>query len=264
MRILLIRHTRSKGNLNDAAYLDGDHKVEITPLGWEQSFHTGKSLGLYYRKENTTKWPTVFISPYHRPKEAFSGILYGMGNAIPGKPKIYEDSRLSEKFFGATNHIHHPEGIIDPEFAEQMKILSRYVFEHDPFTTRNLFGDSTKDTVMAIKSFMDGTLKRDIDAGKDDFLFMVHGAVIQAFLMNWAHLPMDSKVDLENPGNGDIISIEGEFGEGWTIRKIHDGEKMKAVNEPVIDHIKPFSVEGLPPVPEEFIPPGFTPLDFDL
>ncbi|MCD8566488.1 MAG: phosphoglycerate mutase family protein [Alphaproteobacteria bacterium] len=253
MRILLARHARSDGNDNEEAYIrDGDNGVGISDLGWQQGIALGQFLGRYYPETGTQEWPVVYISSYKRPKQTLSAALHGMNGALPGRPKLYEDPRLIEKFFGATNHIHNPEGIIDPDFAAHMKLLAKKVYEKDPFATRNLLGESTKDTLMAVKSFLDGTFARDAQEGKDDFLFIVHGAVIQAFLMTWAHLPMHSKNQIQNPGNCDVICIEGQP-KNWTITKIYDGEAMKAVNLPVIDHIKPFSVDDLPPVPDQFI-----------
>jgi len=181
MRILLIRHGQSRGNVDEAAYItEGDHKVGLCDLGWKQAIAAGGFLKSYFPKTDT---------------EA--------------------------------------------------------VYAKDPFTARNLFGDSSKDALTTMKGFIDGTLSRDVSEGKHDFMFVMHGATIQAFLMSWAHLPMLAKSKLKNPGNLDIISIEGTP-KNWEIRKIYDGQRMQPVNEAVVDHIKLLTVDTLPPIPEAF------------
>lgn len=253
IRILLMRHGQSLGNVDHSAYLKhGDHAVGLTDEGWRQVIAAGEFLGDYYKESNTTHWPTVYLSSYLRPKQSFAGAVHGINGAIPGSPKLYEDPRLIEKFFGATTHIHHPHNVMDAELAEKLKWLSLSVFKKDPFTARGLFGESSKDTLISIKSFLDGTFKRDVDEGKRDFFFSMHGATIQMFLMAWAHLPMASKPEIKNPGNADIIEISGRS-KDWRIRRIWDGENMKAVNEAVVDHIKPFAFEDLPAIPEQFL-----------
>jgi len=223
MRILLIRHGQSRGNVDEAAYItEGDHKVGLCDLGWKQAIAAGGFLKSYFPKTDTVDWPTLYLSSYQRTQETLRGILHGIDGAIEGSPKIYEETKLSKA-----------------------------VYAKDPFTARNLFGDSSKDALTTMKGFIDGTLSRDVSEGKHDFMFVMHGATIQAFLMSWAHLPMLAKSKLKNPGNLDIISIEGTP-KNWEIRKIYDGQRMQPVNEAVVDHIKLLTVDTLPPIPEAF------------
>jgi 2,3-bisphosphoglycerate-dependent phosphoglycerate mutase len=259
IRLFFMRHLQSEGNVDESAYIKkGDHAVGGTKLGWQQAIKAGKFLGPYLRKLGIKDWSeiTTYISSYQRPKDTLTGVLHGMDGALAGMPKLYEDPRLIEKFFGATNHINHPELVMDPsdprfpEFKEQcdaLKLLSSEVYAKDPFASRNLLGESTKDTLLNVKSFLDGTFMRDRAEGKKNFLFVTHGAVIQALLKSWKHLKMDAKVP--NPGNCDIICIEGTP-KNWTVRRIYNGEKMIAVDEPFIDHLEPFNVDDLPPVPD--------------
>ena len=252
MRILLVRHGESEGNVNPQAYIDkGDTNVGLTDKGWEQAFGAGRFLGQFYADTGTGKWPVVYLSSYLRPKQTFRGIFEGVKGQLGAEPKLYEDPRLIEKFFGAASHLYHPpEGLSaeDKIVREALLLLSKSTYENDPFTAKNLFGDSTKDTFVAVKSFLDGTFARDRHEGKDDFLIVCHGAVIQAFLMSWAHLPIASKNRLGNPGNCDIIKIEGSP-KNWTFTQIYDGEEMQAVEREALKDIKPFSIQDLPPAP---------------
>lgn len=254
MRILLVRHGNSEGNDDDSKYNEkGDRNIQLTPLGWVQSFHAGEFLKDFYASHNTTEWPHVFLSPYIRTRETFSGLLRGLQGFRTDLPKIREDSRLVEKFFGAASALEYLEHKdIPPELKKALQALSHSVYKKDPFTARGLFGDSTKDIVGNVKSFMDGTLDRDVKMGSQDFLIVTHGAVIQAFLMAWMHLRIEDKNKIGNPNNCDIIEIEGES-KNWTVRRIYNGKDMVAVNDHWLDDIRPFSVEDLPPFPEHLL-----------
>ncbi len=261
IRILLVRHGESEGNVDAKAYIkDGDSKVGLTDQGWRQAAHTGAFLKNLYQETDTDGPPILFVSSYKRTKETLSGIALGLGDHFGGnsalKPK--EDPRLVERFFGAVNHLYNPEGIMDEKIASELATLSTRVYMKDPFVARPLFGDSPKDMLESVKGFIETTMKTDIKQGERDFLFVIHGAVIQAFLMSWAHLPMDARSQLINPGNGDVIQLEGDFGQGWEIRRIYDGQKMEAVDELILDGIKPFDHHDIPEPPswleEEFAP----------
>ncbi len=255
MRILLVRHGESEGNVDATAYIKkGDRGVGLTDTGWQQAIGAGNFLKDVYK--GAVGWPVVYISSYQRTKETFRGLYEGIKGNFPQEPKLYEDPRLIEKFFGAASHLHHPaENLSDEEKLIYSTILdlSKKVNHVDPFTSSHLFGNSTKDTLTSVKNFLDGTFKRDCDEGKKDFLFVTHGAVIQAFLMSWAHLPMDAKNKVGNPHNCDVISIEGTP-KNWTIRKIYDGEKFEAVDIEILKNIKPFSIDDLPPLSAQFQP----------
>ena len=218
----------------------------------------GRFLRGYYQKTGTTQWPTIYMSLYLRPRQTFSAALHGMGDIFPGEPKLHHDVRLIEKHFGATNLLDNHGGILSDEFARNMKVMSDHTYNLDPYATPNVLGESTKDTFGFIKSFIDGTLARDINEDKDDFLFLVHGAVIRDFLMTWFHVPLEQRSKIDGPGNCDVIELSGDFGKGWTATKIYDGEKMKPANKNVIRRVKSFTVFDLPPVPDHLK------LDFDL
>ena len=210
---------------------------------------TGQFLGQHYKETNTDQWPEIFVSSYMRPMQTLRGILHGMDGAIVGKPKLREDIRLIEKFFGATNFLEHPDLVpgLDLDFAKNLQRLSKAVHEKDPFVTPNLLGESSKNTMNNVDHFKH-TIQTDIKEGKKDFLCVNHGAIIQGFVMSWFHLPMSAKHKIDNPNNGDVIAIEGTP-KNWTVRKIYDGKEMRPVNEPVIGHIKLLDVDDLPPLP---------------
>lgn len=256
MRILLVRHGQSEGNANPLTYLEKGDQVDLTSLGWRQGIAGGEFLENRYIQTGTTKWPTIYVSSLPRPKQTASAILVSLRKIFPGKPKLYEDPRLIEKFFGAASHLYHLHETLSPEerkIREVILELSKVTYAKDQFTAANLFGDSTKNVYVSVKSFIDGTFARDCKEGKDDFLIISHGAVMQAFLMAWAHIPVSAKGALGNPNNCDVIEIIGEP-KNWKITKIYDGEEMKPVEIDILKDIRPFSFEDLPPVPPEYLP----------
>ena len=256
IRILLVRHGESEGNVDIRKYIEkGDSKVGLTEKGWRQAAGTGVFLKEFYERHGVIDWPILFLSPYQRTRETLSGILHGMDGALPGEPKLYEDWRLSEKFFGAASLFELPHPDMDPKVIETLKALNRMVYANDPLSTRTAFGESTKDTRAMVKSLIDGTLRRDIDRGENEFLFVAHGAVIQAFIMNWMHLRIEDKSKIGNicglkgtPHNGDVIEISGTSG-NWRVRKIWDGEDGTSMDADMLHGITPFSYRDLPPVP---------------
>ncbi|MBI1300923.1 MAG: hypothetical protein GC137_04600 [Alphaproteobacteria bacterium] len=247
MRILLVRHGQSEGNVDENKYIEvGDHDIALTHLGWRQAIGTGRFLAdLYKGKE---KWPTTYISSYRRPKETMSGILHGMGDVIPGEPYLREDPRLIEQYFGAGYYFRHAAQNGGSEWAKEFARIADDVNKKDRFAATYPLGESPKQQFIAVRSFIDGTLARQVAKGDDDFLIVCHGAVINKFLFIWAHLPLDRHRDLVLTGNAGVISIEGEFN-NWRIRKIYDGEAGKPVDIDVLNGIRYFSVSDLPPVP---------------
>ncbi len=72
MKIFLIRHGQSEGNVNPEIYsILKDHNVPLTDLGREQSLNAGKKLKNKLKKQTKT---AVFISPYLRTRQTWSEI----------------------------------------------------------------------------------------------------------------------------------------------------------------------------------------------
>lgn len=252
MRILLVRHAESEGNIDEQMYIKkGDQNISITEKGCQQALANGRFLADYYAATGTTEWPEIFISSYQRPQETFRGMYEGGLKdhfSEEANPKLKEDFRLIEKFFGAASALHFlPKGV--PRFfARILLALSSAVYKGDPFISKHLYGESSLEAAVRVRSFIDGTLARDIAEGKDDFLIVTHGAIAQAFIMNWFHLPMRSKAQLGNPNNCDIIEITGEE-KKWSVRRIYDGEAMQSDDTNLIAEINHLQMDTVPPLP---------------
>ena len=249
-RILLIRHGESEGNTNPKLYIArGDSKIGLTEKGWHQTAATGRFLAQYYSETDTAEWPLIHVSPHQRTQESLSGILYGMGNIFKDDPKIYPQSFLTEKFFGAASALEFlDDEKVSKEAREMILTLSRLVNANDPFQAKHLFGESSKDTMMAVKLMME-TLGRDADEGKRDHLIPCHGEVILMMLMNGMHIMPQDKKKIGKIGNADVIEILGTK-KIWQFRRIWDGEKSVRLQEDLRLKVPRFTVADLPPIPD--------------
>ena len=251
MRILLVRHGESEGNVDEQAYITiGDSRIGLTEKGWEQAEGTGIFLKKLYKDTGTKEWPRIFCSSYPRALQTLGGIHSQIPQDLfEGKLKIYEDVRLTEQCFGALAHLTYHDDEETKHIAELLTEFSKQAKKAAPLSARLPFGESPKDIILHTKNFIDGTLKRDFDEGSEDLLIVCHGAVIKAFLMNWFHLPMNSWGELKLPSNGDVIAIEGGS-KNWSVTKIYDGTTAKEVSENPIENISHICPDTLPQKPE--------------
>jgi broad specificity phosphatase PhoE len=252
VRILFIRHGQSQGNVDEAQYtIIGDHKIGITDTGWRQAVAAGRFLQGYMMGSGIKNWPLMFVSSYRRTKETLSGVVHGMkGYLTPLEgPDVREEPRLIEKFFGATLRLSKGIGPVEWKTASQFWQMAHDIFRKDKFTTRNMLGDSRKDTFEAVCAFIEGPMAKAIADGEAEIVIVSHGAVGQEFIRKMMNLPMDA--DIPDLGNCDILEFEGEPG-NWTMRKLYDGPAMRPSGDLFVGHIKPLTLSDLPPVPEAF------------
>ncbi|MFA7276039.1 MAG: phosphoglycerate mutase family protein [Pseudobdellovibrionaceae bacterium] len=249
MRIILMRHGQSEGNINPEAYVDKGESISLTSLGWDQTERASEFLKDLYEKTETPKWPTIYVGPYVRHEESLRGVLSSLPPYFGCEPNIKQDARLIEQYFGATAAIKTGAfkgikgwfGKLYMEFAEAL-------YRRDPFVARTPFGDNPFQMLINTKSFIDGTFVRDIEEGQDDFLIVSSGAAIKGFVFNWFHLPIEAWKEVKTPGNADIFMIAGER-KNWKFRQIYDGEKGDPIDINPIEHIRRLTYADLPQRP---------------
>ncbi|MCD8520321.1 MAG: histidine phosphatase family protein [Alphaproteobacteria bacterium] len=269
-RILFIRHGQSEGNVDIDRYAKmGDYAVGLTDTGWRQAVAAGRFLQGYFFGEEVQKatdmgrvrqarmWPLVYVSSYIRTKQTLSGVIHGLTSTDLGDdnlqpatgPRVIEEPRLIEKFFGATLRLNKALKPLDWRIAGQLWQMAQEVFHKDKFTTRNMLGDSRKDVYEAVCDFIDGPMDKALAAGEEEIIIVSHGAVGQEFIRKMMNLPLDATIpDL---GNCDILEFTGAPG-NWQMRKLYDGPAMRPSGDSLIGHLKPFTLADLPPVPEAF------------
>ncbi len=254
VNIVLVRHGESEANVDPRHYLSGDDKVGLTRTGCQQSLAAGEFLAEFYKArmaEQADFEPAIFVSPYQRALQTLRGLCDGGLVEFFGEefPKIKQDDRLIEKFFGAESEM----GMGDPSdyslgLINDLMRLQIRTDRANPFVSRKLLGESTNDVSLRVKSFIEGTLARDVAQGLTDFLIVAHGAVIRSFVNEFFHIPSNSPNRIEAPKNCDVIVIEG-VPKNWSVSKVYDGLKMGPTSLDLLEGIEFITLETLPSLP---------------
>ncbi|MGH1375283.1 MAG: histidine phosphatase family protein [Alphaproteobacteria bacterium] len=241
--ILFIRHGLSEGNENPDAYIEGDPPVSLEREGTRQLIRSGMYTSEYLREQKYEDWPLIVTGEFNRHLQSGGALMFGMGNAFEGKPTIHHDTRLNEISFGILPHTRKSDG----EVEGILNAYSKAVKEGNDFSAVPIFGESSRFAHIAMKSFLDGTAERDFQQGHDCMIIVTSGRPIQVGLMNLMHIPMSALEDgtLENPNNGDIISVRGTE-TNLIAEKIWDGPSATAVRENIMDNIEPISLVNVP------------------
>lgn len=262
MRIIIVRHGQSKGNVDLSEYARvGDAHVSLTDTGWAQALRSGVFLNKFYQETDTQHWPRVWTSSFRRTQETTRGILTGIGdNVFDGTCKLHEDPRLVEQSFGLLGLLndHHDDPALHRIYNDLVR-LSKKHSDQQKFIARTPFGESPQDAYNRVDLFLN-SLRRDEMKNIKDHLIISHGATIKAFLMRWFHLPMSAWESLDTPHNCDVFCIETTTDSErqssrarWKVRKLFDGECGVECNTNPIQHIDRLSVDRLPQLPD-FIP----------
>src|SRR5262249_37193232 len=104
MRIFLVRHGESRGNIEPKEYLTvHDPAIPLTQSGYEQALEAGAAIKKYL-EERGESFPSnlhglkLWHSPFLRTKQTSRGILEGLGSGVV--TSIGEDIKLREQNFG--------------------------------------------------------------------------------------------------------------------------------------------------------------------
>lgn len=237
--IIWVRHGLSEGNEDPEAYQEGDPKVHLTDEGVRQGIRAGRFLGEYLGDDVDD---VLFVSgEFMRHRQTYGALWKGMGQ--DGSPPERFDARLNEQSFGVLPFMIGEDG----EYETVSQHYSKKVRDTNAFSASALHGESARDASGHIKSFIDGTLKRDMEEGHKRIVVVTSGRVIQTALMNWFHLPSESieNGQLKNPNNCDIISISGSP-KNWSATKIYDGPSATAQDIDYIEGIEPLTIPDVP------------------
>lgn len=254
MRIFLIRHGESEGNVDHAAYVKhGDPHVPLTDKGWRQAAGAGAFLRHYLAERGSAPPHRIWSSPFLRTRQTLRGVLEGLGEdayAVP--PAIREDLRLAEQSYGYLPYVESQQGFFHRQVGKALAAFSRAVHAHNPFMAVTPLGESPLHAYQRIDSFVN-TFYRDRErrgaAADEDVLIVSHGATIKSFMMRWFHIPLSGWPQLETPGNTDILMLEKEAGQ-WRITRIYDGQAGKAAHDNPLAGIERLHAGNLPPLPD--------------
>ncbi|KAL1883088.1 hypothetical protein VTK73DRAFT_10014 [Phialemonium thermophilum] len=198
--IILIRHAQSEGNKNREIHQTiPDHRVKLTPEGWQQAYEAGRRLRAMLRADDTIHF---FTSPYRRTRETTEGILATLTSDEPepspfkrNNIKVYEEPRLREQDFGN----------FQPCSAEMERMWQERA-DYGHFFYRIPNGESAADAYDRISGFNESLWRQ---FGEDDFasicVLVTHGLMSRVFLMKWYHFSVEYFEDLRNVNHCEFL-----------------------------------------------------------
>ena len=186
MRLILIRHGESVGNVDESAFCRiPDHAMDLTEVGVQQSRDAGERL-----RELLGPQPVdVFVSPYRRTWQTLEYLDLG-----PRIRRIREEPRLREQDWGNLQNL----------ASQQRQKRERNEFGH--FFYRLASGESGADVYDRLTGFLTGLTSPWADDAEEHgrtVLLVTHGLAMRLAcmaLMGWTVAEFEA---LSNPPNGD-------------------------------------------------------------
>lgn len=211
MRIFLVRHGESEGNLSREIYRTlPDHQIPLSAAGREQAVAAGTFLQDWLTAHPPRGRTRLWYSPYARTRATADGMLTRL---------VVDDRRpnlhLIEQRFGLF------DGLWEDEMKAQLPLeyahYERTRQHEGRFWAMMPEGDSPYDVAVRVHQCF-GTLHRDAAHGVQDVILVSHGVTIRAFLMMWLHLEPSWYEAEPNPLNCSVRLIEGTAAEGYVDR----------------------------------------------
>jgi broad specificity phosphatase PhoE len=182
VRIILLRHAESLGNVDELAYCRiPDHALPLTARGEEQA----QAAGPRVRELLGAGRIAVYVSPYVRTQRTLE--LLGIGDIVD---RTVAEPRLREQDWG---------NLQDPVEQEIQK-LKRHEFGH--FFYRLAHGESGADVDDRVAAFV-GELRvrmRQDTAHPDTVLLVTHGLTMRLLCRRVFEWSIDLFESLSNPG----------------------------------------------------------------
>lgn len=201
MRIILLRHAESLGNVDELAYTRiPDHALPLTETGRDQARRAGPALARLLDGDRAA----VYVSPYLRTKETLR--LLDIGDACE---RIVPEPRLREQDWG---------NLQDPRDQEVQR-QRRHEFGH--FFYRLPFGESGADVDDRVAAFLSELATRG-ERHPETVLIVSHGLTIRLLcrrLFGWSIDLFESLSNLETceyrvvEGDGDKWALDRPFGQ---------------------------------------------------
>ncbi|MEU7524849.1 histidine phosphatase family protein [Saccharothrix sp. NPDC042600] len=196
MRIILLRHGQSLGNVDELAYCRiPDHALPLTPRGEREAVEAGPRI-----KELLAGAPVaVYVSPYVRTRATLRGLALG-----EQAERVVAEPRLREQDWG---------NLQDPVQQEVLK-HQRHAFGHFFFRLPN--GESGADVDDRLAAFLvDLEARMAHPDHPDTALIVSHGLTIRLLcrrLFGWSVELFESLSNLETCEHR-VLTHDG----GWTL-----------------------------------------------
>ncbi|MGN8155099.1 histidine phosphatase family protein [Agrobacterium sp. 22094] len=220
MRIFLVRHGESQGNLDERAYSQfGDHNVPLTQWGYRQAREAGSVIAAYLAglAEPGLETLRIWYSPFMRTRQSKDALL----DALPVESvgKVREDYLLREQDFGLFTEIYdHAER--KQKFPDEFEKWARLRSNSGKFYARPPDGESRADVAQRMRLFLQ-TIMHEARHGHDNVVIVGHGVTNRAFEMSFFQHPVVWFERSVNPGNSDVTLIEGTRETGYASRLLH-------------------------------------------
>ncbi|MBX4937329.1 histidine phosphatase family protein [Rhizobium binae] len=220
MRLFLVRHGESLGNIDERAYRRfGDHNVPLTQWGYRQALEAGGVIAAYLQAPPSPELVKlqVWYSPFLRTRQSKDALLEALPTGVVGD--IREDYLLREQDFGLFTEIYdHAER--KQKFPEEFEKWARLRSNSGKFYARPPDGESRADVAQRVRLFLQ-TVMRDAENDDHNVVIVGHGVTNRAVEMNFLHRPVEWFERSDNPGNADITLIEGTRAQGYKSILLH-------------------------------------------
>lgn len=220
MRIFLVRHGESLGNLDGRAYREfGDHNVPLSQWGFRQVTQAGDSIAAYLAgvPDIGSSKLRVWFSPFLRTRQSKDALLAALPADAIGK--VAEDYLLREQDFGLFTEIYgHAEQ--SQKFPAEFERWARLRSNGAKFYVRPPDGESRADVAQRMRLFLQ-TVMHEAEHGHNNVVIVGHGVTNRAFEMNFLQHPVDWFEGSDNPGNADVTLLEGSRGQGYKSTLLH-------------------------------------------
>jgi len=213
MRILLVRHGESLGNVDPGVHAKtADHAIPLSAKGFEQARAAGRAVADYYARTHGAARPHVrlWVSPYKRTRQTADMLVETAGDRITDR---FEHILLCEQQFGLFDGV--PEDELPKRFPDEFAHYDRQCQFGGKFWARMPQGESRFDVAKRIHQAF-GTFHRDaLEHGIRELVVICHGVTLRAFVMMWCHLSPEWFESERNPRNCAIRLIEGGVDRGY-------------------------------------------------
>ncbi|MGR9421215.1 histidine phosphatase family protein [Rhizobium leguminosarum] len=220
MRLFLVRHGESLGNINEQAYRQfGDHNVPLTQWGHRQALEAGGVIASYLKALPSAGFGKlqIWYSPFLRTRQSKDALLEALPESVVGD--IREDYLLREQDFGLFTEIYdHAEQ--KQKFPEEFEKWARLRSNSGKFYARPPDGESRADVAQRVRLFLQ-TVMHDAENSDRNVVIVGHGVTNRAVEMNFLHRPVEWFERSDNPGNADITLIEGTRSQGYESILLH-------------------------------------------
>jgi 2,3-bisphosphoglycerate-dependent phosphoglycerate mutase len=218
MRIFLVRHGESLGNLDERAYGQfGDHNVPLTRWGHRQAIGAAEAIASHLKTLAEVPQLQIWYSPFLRTRQTKDALLSVLSPDLIGK--VREDYLLREQDFGLFTEIYdHAEQ--RQKFPDEFEKWARLRNNSGKFYARPPDGESRADVAQRMRLFIQTTLHDSRD-GDDTVVIVGHGVTNRAFEMNFLQQSVDWFERSYNPGNADVTLIQGSNAQGYASTLLH-------------------------------------------